>query len=98
MHHKIRKTNQQLHLFQSLAQLFNLVLGCLESGLQLETNKKNKWFVKQFGHFTPVLCILSVSASAQLVSQDKAKHPEHLNKDLWQPFTWCVSGKKGGLY
>lgn len=36
---QIKQTNLHLHLLQSPAELFNLVLSCLESGLQLQTNK-----------------------------------------------------------
>lgn len=46
---KKNKTNQQLHLFQSLPQLFNLVLGCLESGLQLETDKEKQMVCETVG-------------------------------------------------
>lgn len=70
MHTTLKKkknnTNQQLHLFQSLAQFLNLVLSSLESGLQLE-NKQQKKKVKIQSQFPEVLYISLVIAK-QLTS------------------------------
>lgn len=70
MHHKIRKIKQTSNSICSSLWRNSLIWFWAAWNLDFnwKPTKKNKLFVKQLGHFTPVLCILSVSASAQLVS------------------------------